>query len=113
MGLSFMGQPFQSLGCLYDKYVVGGQSFHPKPINVTAIRENGGQCTGYKQPEILNYYPTDLHPGVVLPSQNVEFCSMDQSLIKFRYKNHREVHVCYTYIFNVRKVSLLSSLTSP
>jgi len=107
MGLSFMGQPFQSLGCLYDKYVVGGQTFHPKPINVTAIRENGGQCTGYKQSEILNYYPTDLHPAVVPPKQNFEFCSMDQSLIKFRYKNHREVHVCYTYIFNVRKVIVI------
>jgi hypothetical protein len=22
---------------------------------------------------------------------------------KFKYKNHREVHVCYTYIFNVPK----------
>ena len=63
-----MGQPFQSLGCLYDKYVVGGQSYHPKPINVTAIRENGGQCTGYKQPEILNYYPPDLHPGYLIVS---------------------------------------------
>ena len=103
MGLSFMGQPFQSLGCLYQDYVVGGISYYPIRLNITDIRANGGQCTGYKKSEIANYYPAALHPNVEIPTQNSDDCSMDSALIKFKYKNHREVHVCYTYIFNVGK----------
>jgi hypothetical protein len=103
MGLSFMGQPFQSLGCLYADYVIGGTSFYPKRQNISEIRANGGQCTGYKKSSISGFYPANLHPNVDLPTQNSDECSMDSAIKKFKYKNHREVHVCYTYIFNVKK----------
>jgi hypothetical protein len=104
MGLSFMGQPFQALGCLYEEYVSGGTTYlDHRSVNISEIRANNGQCTGYKLSDIMNYYPKALHPGIELPKQNLEFCSMDSALIKFKYKNHREVHVCYTYIFNVPK----------
>jgi len=104
MGLSFMGQPFQALGCLYEEYVSGGTTYLDNgPVNISEIRANNGQCTGYKLSDIMKYYPKELHPGIDLPKQNLEFCGMGSAMIKFKYKNYREVHVCYTYIFNVQK----------
>ena len=54
LGLSFMGQPFASLGCLYESSVVGGFVRHAvrdrggdgADATVAAIRENGGQSAG-------------------------------------------------------------------
>jgi len=90
LGLSFMGQPFMSMGCQFADMVVGGEADAGKGrVSVESIRENGGQWTGYKQSEIDDFYPPLLHDNkstmmqAGYPRQNVEECSMDHALIKF------------------------------
>jgi len=105
LGLSFMGQPFQSLGCQYESLLSGGTAFVDwlgvPNTDISEIRRDGGQCTGYELKEISSYYPKDLHPDVELPTQNLAVCSMDSALMKFKEEGKLEVHVCYTYVFNV------------
>ena len=125
LGLSFMGQPFQALNCLYSQSLTDGRAFHifwqkgdfNTTIPLEGIRANGGQCTGYKHAEIAKYFPRPLHPGAewdILPKQNYELCHMDSFLSIFGARNETaevEMVVCYQYTFGVeRTVPVGSSL---
>ena len=116
LGLSFMGQPFQALNCLYADRVTDGEAFHiywqkgdfKTTLPLKGIRANGGQCTGYKQGEISRYFPPKYHPGrnwTSLPKQNYDLCHMDSFLSIFGAANDRadeaEMQICYQYTFDV------------
>lgn len=91
LGLSFMGQPFMSMGCKWSHTVVGGgvsgdgKDSYSIPVDV--VRANGGQCTGYKRENIADFYSNASHKAEIrLPRQNVDSCNVDHAMIKFGAK---------------------------
>ena len=71
------------------------------------MRDTGGQCTGYKNEDIKNFFPRDLHPNMTdadMPRQNSDLCHLDHALMKFdaRSSSEASLAVCYSYTFNVR-----------
>jgi hypothetical protein len=116
LGLSYMGEPFQSLGCLYGDQIIGGFARDltlPKgetsnQIDVNKIRNNGGQCTGYDRKEIMKYFPYELHQNFgPIPKQNFENCNLHHGQMIFQSPDPDDgtptVEVCYVYLFNVAK----------
>jgi len=105
LGLSFMGQPFQSLGCLNEGTLVDGwfktaRRFRDSPggenVSLAEIRRDGGQCLGVDSPAIRNYFSSPL------PRQNVFHCSTDHSLFVFQ-EDDVKASVCFSYLFNLKK----------
>ena len=106
LGLSFMGQPVMSLGCLYKDMVVDG--FVWKGSNsfgsINEIRQNGSICSGYLASNIKDMFPSNMNPNRVAPKQNVHECSADHSLVEYvdpKDPSLPKVRVCYRYTFNV------------
>ena len=90
LGLSFMGEPFMSMGCLYDKLIVGGRVSGEKmdedlKYDVLKVKRNGGICSGYPQSKMASFYPPALHVGDKngMPKQNIEACSMDHAYVVY------------------------------
>ncbi|KAH8097199.1 hypothetical protein JL720_81 [Aureococcus anophagefferens] len=91
LGLSFMGQPFASLGCLYEASVVGGFVKHAvrdagaaADASVGAIRAGGGQCDGYDRDYLPTYFAEDYGPP---PGSRGP-----------------RARVCFQYLFNLKKL---------
>lgn len=109
-GLSFMGQPYQSLGCLYSDLVVGGAMSTVKKggdlsLSVLDVKKDGGVCSAYAQDKIAMYHPQHLHPNYTIPTQHVESCSADHSFVIYKSPDPTlpAVKVCFIYLFNVFK----------
>lgn len=114
LGLSFIAQPYQSLGCLYydtlvdsftwlnsgDKRVKRSQKNTTFTYNLHDMVNNGGKCTGFHTENISDYYPKHLHPNVDLPKQSVPFCSLDHSMMQFQGKSTKNVDRIYSKIEN-------------
>ena len=110
LGLSFMGQPWQSLGCLYSDLVVGGAMSTEKTggelvLPVLDIKKNGGVCSGYPLSKIPYYHPPELHQNYTTPTQNSESCSADHAYAVYGSKDPSQptAKVCFVYTFNVEK----------
>ncbi len=105
LGLSFMAEPYQSLGCMYYDTLVDAFSWMYPPNsgkviyknnktathNLHDIINNGGKCTGFNTQNITDFYPSHLHPQVVYPKQNMPFCSLDHSMMQFQGKSTKNV----------------------
>lgn len=109
-GLSFMGQPYQSLGCLYSDLVVGGAMSTVKKggdlsLSVLDVKKDGGVCSAYAQDKIAMYHPQHLHPNYTIPTQHAESCSADHSFVIYKSPDPTlpAVKVCFIYLFNVFK----------
>jgi hypothetical protein len=114
LGLSFMGQPIMSLGCLYNDmvtdngflYVQNNKGDKDSMGSIKEVRANGGICSGYMSPNISDMFPTKMNPDKTAPRQNVHQCSADHSLVEYKDPkdpNLPRVRVCYRYTFNVGK----------
>ena len=111
LGLSFMGQPFQSLACKYSHLLSGGEVLWPEKISVEAIRKNDGQCTGFKLQEIRDFFPASIHPkDYPIPKQNSNQCQIEHSILEFSKNKGMAPSVespvvrgCYVYSFNLEK----------
>jgi len=113
LGLSFMGEPFMSMGCLYDKLIVGGRVSgetmeEDLKYDVLKVKENGGICSGYPRAKMASFYSPALHAGDKdgMPKQNIESCSMDHAYVVYGGggggggANAPSVKVCFIYTFN-------------
>ena len=112
LGLSFAGQPYASLACLYQDLVVNGTSYHAKltedaphgRMSLAAIRKGGGACLGVDRDKIRDAFPEATHPrSFPLPRQNAYRCSYDHSMIELHEPGEPRVRVCYRYTFNMAK----------
>jgi hypothetical protein len=116
LGLSFMGQPFQSLGCLFEEYLTSGEAYEiywesgdrSTSFKLEDIRKGNGQCTGYASKEIKKFFPADLHGNMSkddLPKQNFDKCHLDHATMRFeaRSSNEATMVVCYHYVFNSKQ----------
>ena len=112
LGLSFMGQPYASLACLYEDLVVNGTSYQAKltedaphgRMSLAGIRKGGGACLGVDRDKIRDAFPEATHPpSFPLPRQNAYRCSYDHSMIEFHEPGEPRVRVCYRYTFNMAK----------
>lgn len=119
LGLSMMGQPFQSLICMNnddlsvkDSYVRGVLSGNGGLVNgvpLSEVRKNDGHCTGYAKDHIKDFFPQNLHPSdYEIPHQSISECALDNGLMVFKPKAELAdqlptVRVCYTYTFNLSK----------
>jgi hypothetical protein len=108
LGLSFMGQPWQSLGCLYSDLVVDGKMSSEKDelnLSVLDVKKDGGVCSGYEQKKIPYYHPEGLHKDYTTPVQHAESCSADHAYTVYESPDPSapRVKVCFIYTFNVQK----------
>ena len=108
LGLSFMGQPWQSLGCLYSDMVVdGAMSSDTEELNLSVldIKKNDGICSGYHKKKIDYYHPSELHQNYSTPVQHAESCSADHAYAIYQSPDPSspKVKVCFVYTFNVLK----------
>ena len=111
LGLSFMGQPFQSLGCLHRETLKDGffrtarftkEGERGQNVSLAEITKNKGQCLGVDNDTIDNYFPKETHHNISLPRQNVYHCSTDHSLFEFQDDDYT-TRVCFQYMFNMKK----------
>lgn len=110
LGLSFMGQPWQSLGCLYSDLVVGGamstdDSDGNLKLPILDVKKNNGVCSGYRKSKIPFYHPPELHSNYSLPVQHADSCSADHAYAVYGSSDPSlpDVKVCFVYTFNVQK----------
>jgi hypothetical protein len=108
LGLSLMGQPWQSLGCPYSDLVVdGAMSSDVKGgdlvLPVKGIRAHGGVCLGYHRDKIPSFHPLHLHTNYTM--QNSETCSADHSYAVYASPDPTQstAKVCFIYLFNIFK----------
>ena len=118
LGLSFMGQPFASLGCLYEASVVGGFVKHAvrdaggaaADASVGAIRAGGGQCDGYDRDYLPTYFAEDVHPRPLdppAPRSNFYRCDPNHALYEYGPppgSRGPRARVCFQYLFNLKKL---------
>ena len=125
LGLSFLSEPYMALGCLFPESLSNayarskqGTRFYENLADITA---NNGQCTGYEESHIPDFFPSPLHPNITMPTQNFPFCTMDASYMEFvsqRKKqlnppngedfvttdeNGNKITFCFQYTFNVER----------
>ena len=67
---------------------------------------SSGQCTGYKQSEIKNFFPPDLHPNTELPRQNTDECGLDMALMKFDNETKRGAYYIYYAYFYIPHIDV-------
>lgn len=107
VGLSFMSQPWQSLGCLYSDLVVGGlvSGSDNEMLSVMDVKKDGGVCSAYKREKIIDYHPIALHPNYSLPVQHSKECSADHAHAIYQSPDPglSKAKVCFIYTFNVLK----------
>ena len=116
LGLSFMGQPFQSLGCLYADQIVPEASYiktarrtkdgdRGENVSLDVITKNNGQCLGIDEDLIPSYFPPKTHPSIEeLPKQNVYHCSTDHAMFVYNdSESDYTARVCFQYMFNMKK----------
>ena len=108
LGLSHMGQVFESLGCLYasiiERAVVALPGAH-RDVTLDEIRANGGQCAG-KRSQIKEEFPAATNPPPLnppLPRSNFDDCLPNNACVAFHEPGFPRVKVCYAYQFNMRK----------
>ena len=103
VGLSFMGEPFMSLGCMFsdtmkdakvwevdrehllsDIRQMSGYKHNKTPAySLNDITKDEGQCTGFERSHIADFYPAEIHPNVSLPKQNMDICSVEHAMMTF------------------------------
>jgi hypothetical protein len=112
MGLSFMGEPFMSMGCTYNNMIVGGLTSgevieEDLKYSVLDVKENGGICSGYPKGKIASFYPPNLHKADKdgIPKQHFETCSLDHANVVYGGGGIDQPHmdVCFIYTFNSQK----------
>ena len=114
LGLSFLGQPYQSIICnnLADVYVNGSfasniKGVQPQRLPLADVLKDGGHCTGFHTANITDFYPTELHGNTMKPPrQNGLGCNMEHSMVQFKSKSDPSlplVRLCYQYTFNMQK----------
>lgn len=107
LGLSFMGQPFQSLICLNQHHLQAQPSYardasYKHRVPISDILPHRGHCTGYDVESIRSFFPPHLHANVSPPQQNMNTCYLENGLMVFSDGNIT-VRVCYTYTFNMEQ----------
>ncbi len=143
VGLSFMGQPYMSFGCMFSDTLrdakvwevdrehllsdirrnSGYKNNKTAMYNLKDITANNGQCTGFSKLHIVDFYPTEIHPNIAIPKQNMDICSVEHSMmtfhgistkkndpvyaknsdIKYRLESLPSVNICYEYTYNIVK----------
>ena len=103
IGLSFMSEPFMSLGCMFHDRLtdakvwevdrehllseirrISGYKHNKTPVyTLNDITKDGGQCTGFERSHIADFYPAEIHPNVSLPKQNMDVCSVEHAMMTF------------------------------